>query len=170
MVGALVGQWEAEVGEWAPSVGEWASSTRVDAWFKAAGGSGIGAWERRLSGLITAWEGSVGGVKGAVGSGALVRRWIARARWAAPSERSASEGSLGWRFTLRELFEQMERSPPSERRVSRRASTNSSGEWPSRGFPSEAVGDGGGVDSTGFPSVAVGDGEVVDSTGFVCFF
>ena len=166
-----MGKWEAEVGEWAPSVGEWVSSARVEAWFEAAVRTGVGAWGRQLSGLLTAREGEVGGAREAVEVGDLIRRWIARAGWAAPLGRCASEGSLGWQFTRGELFEQTERSSPSERRVSLRASTTSSGERRSSGFPPEAVGDGGGADSTGtgFPSAAVRDGEGVDSTLFLKF-
>ena len=65
--------------------------------------------------------------------------------WVVPSRRFGSGGSLGWRFARGELFVQIARSSSSERRVSRRASATSTGEWPANGFPSVAERDGGGV-------------------------
>ena len=63
----------------------------------------------------------------------------------------------------------MDRSLPSKRWLSCRASTTSLGEPPSVDFPSEAVGDGEGVNltGTGFLYESVRDGEGFDSTDFV---
>ena len=59
--------------------------------------------------------------------------------------RCDSEGSLEWRFTQGEMFDDMDRSLPSESQVSCRASTTSLGRQPSRSLLDEDVGVGGGV-------------------------
>ena len=51
---------------------------------------------------------------------------------------------------------QIERSSSSERWVSRRLSTTSTGEWPTNNFLLVDVGEGGGVDSTGLGGLMAG--------------
>ena len=55
----------------------------------------------------------------------------------------------GWVLARGELLVQIEGSSSSERWVSRRLSTTSTGEWPTNNFLLVDVGEGGGVDSTG---------------------
>ena len=55
------------------------SLARVEAWFVSEGRNEVGAWGRRISGLMEARDGAVGGVRRAVGDGALAGQCITRA-------------------------------------------------------------------------------------------